>query len=300
MKKTLIYLILTFSFLLFSGVVFAKPIDLQVPIPVPGGELTKSVEDLGEYISIFYQFFVTSAGILATVMIILGGYRWIVAAGNAQKIGEAKETIISAVLGLVLALTSYILLNTINPAITSLKPLTVPALQQFTTEGMAEKLCDFDQDVDGTGAPIECGETLYIDPDDPASEQCLGVRSLDNDNYCKVTEIGGLKMGIEASETTIANHPSNQQIFDVSNGPVDIFGINEPCGLVFNTSGYPGEYEVANNCPELAGSMRRCVLNGETGIFAPDPNPSLLNCNYFLNPTIKGGCGKVTNMFCQS
>lgn len=289
MKKSLIiYLIILLSILFWSGAVWAKAVDLQVPIPIPGGGLEKQVENLGQYISLFYQFFVTSAGILATVMIVFGGYRWITAAGNANKIGEAKETIISAILGLILALTSYILLNTINPAITSLKPLTVPALTQFSAEGMAKRLCNFDAELDeSTNEPVRCGRIIFINPRDPENdEQCLGVRSLDNDNYCKVTQLGDLLAGIEADKTTIANHPSNQQIFDVNN--------DEACGDVWYDTPH---YEVGMECSKLGGYNLRCRLEGETGIFVS--NPSVCS-GVRWNPEILAGCGKLSNMKCQN
>ncbi|MEK7516486.1 MAG: hypothetical protein AAB562_02720, partial [Patescibacteria group bacterium] len=71
------------------------------------------VQDLGQYLSILYNYLIGIAGVLATVMIMVGGVRWLLAAGDPGKIGAAKETIGSAVIGLALALGSFLLLNTI-------------------------------------------------------------------------------------------------------------------------------------------------------------------------------------------
>lgn len=131
------FLTLIFLIVLFPSVVAA--IDLQIPIPTPE-ELVYEVSDLTEYIRYFYQFFVTSAGVLSTVMIVFGGFRWLTAAGNAQRIGEAKETITSAIFGLVLALVSYVLLYTINPSIVSLEKLTIPIIK---SQGPSANLVDF-------------------------------------------------------------------------------------------------------------------------------------------------------------
>ncbi|MFA6475768.1 MAG: hypothetical protein WCV88_06305, partial [Patescibacteria group bacterium] len=74
-----------------------------------------SVKNIGEYIQLVYQFALGIVGIIAVTLIMFGGVRWIAAAGNESMISEAKETIISAVTGLVIALLSYTILAFINP-----------------------------------------------------------------------------------------------------------------------------------------------------------------------------------------
>lgn len=70
---------------------------------------------LGEYIVAVYFFLVSSAGILATVFIMYGGVRYIISFGNQSKIAAAQETITSALMGLLIAVASYMILLTINP-----------------------------------------------------------------------------------------------------------------------------------------------------------------------------------------
>jgi hypothetical protein len=82
----------------------------------PFGGLSK-VQSWAQYIQAVYQFAIGLASIIAVVLIMLGGVRWIVAAGNESAITQAKEMIGSAVLGLVIALLSYSLLLFINPAL---------------------------------------------------------------------------------------------------------------------------------------------------------------------------------------
>lgn len=74
-----------------------------------------SVKDIGEYIQLVYSFALGIMGIIAVVLIMFGGIRWIAAAGNESVISEAKEIIISAVTGLVIGLLSYVILAFINP-----------------------------------------------------------------------------------------------------------------------------------------------------------------------------------------
>lgn len=79
-----------------------------------------SVDSLGQYVKMMYQYAISLVGIIAVVLIMFGGLQWISAAGNESKIGEAKEIIVSAVSGLVIALLSYTILVFINPRLVDL------------------------------------------------------------------------------------------------------------------------------------------------------------------------------------
>ncbi|MBI4407397.1 MAG: hypothetical protein HY565_02750 [Candidatus Kerfeldbacteria bacterium] len=74
-----------------------------------------SVKNIGEYIQLVYRFALGIVGIIAVVLIMFGGLRWMAAAGNESIITEAKEIVTSAVTGLVIALLSYVILAFINP-----------------------------------------------------------------------------------------------------------------------------------------------------------------------------------------
>ncbi len=50
-------------------------------------------------------------GIIAVVIILLGGFKWMTAAGNEDKIDEAKKLIMAGVIGLVIILASYGIAN---------------------------------------------------------------------------------------------------------------------------------------------------------------------------------------------
>ena len=46
-------------------------------------------------------------GIVAVVIILIGGFTWMTAGGNEDKVGEAKKWIYSGIIGLAIILTSY-------------------------------------------------------------------------------------------------------------------------------------------------------------------------------------------------
>ncbi len=70
---------------------------------------------LPQYIAGVYNFGLMVAGFLAMVMIMIGGFMYIAAGGNQTIIGKAKERIFNAIIGLIILLLSYTILNTINP-----------------------------------------------------------------------------------------------------------------------------------------------------------------------------------------
>lgn len=110
--------------------------NLQINIPtVQFSNITKNGQQLGipflaEYIAGVYKYAVAVVSIIAVVMIMVGGLRWMTAGGNASAISSAKEMISGAVIGLILLLGSYTVLYTINPDLVNFKALQVKLIQQ--------------------------------------------------------------------------------------------------------------------------------------------------------------------------
>ena len=46
-------------------------------------------------------------GILATVIILLGGFKWMTSQGNSEKVDEAKDLIKNGIIGLVIIFSAY-------------------------------------------------------------------------------------------------------------------------------------------------------------------------------------------------
>ena len=46
-------------------------------------------------------------GIVAVIIILLGGFKWMTAGGNEDKVGEAKKLIMAGVIGLIIILASF-------------------------------------------------------------------------------------------------------------------------------------------------------------------------------------------------
>jgi hypothetical protein len=52
-------------------------------------------------------------GLIATIMIIYGGIGYVTAAGNEEKVGKSKKIIMYAIVGIVIVLISFALVNTV-------------------------------------------------------------------------------------------------------------------------------------------------------------------------------------------
>lgn len=122
MKKKFLYKILFPIFLFFavSFAVFAAETYVYVA-PTPP-EISYSGP--AEYIKSLYNWGIGIVGILALVQLIRGGILYMVSGAIDQK-NAGKDHIQNALIGLGLALASYLILNTINPTLLELKEPTI-------------------------------------------------------------------------------------------------------------------------------------------------------------------------------
>jgi len=122
MKNTTKNILLKHTTILFPVFVFAililgvENVSAQALLePLGGGSSGGTVTDPGGYIKNLYGIGVSLAGILAVIMIIVGGVEYITSAANPSGRADANKRIWAAIGGLLIALLSYIILNTINP-----------------------------------------------------------------------------------------------------------------------------------------------------------------------------------------
>ncbi|NQU83752.1 MAG: hypothetical protein HQ536_03495 [Parcubacteria group bacterium] len=130
-------IILTFLFLCFSvfvaNSVFAtagETSDLSIQL---SGALGGVVSGLPEFIERLYNYMIALAGGLSTVMIMIGGFIYLTAAGDQGRIKKAKEMINNALIGLFLAVGAFVILNTINPATLTLKMPPIQSIARVET-----------------------------------------------------------------------------------------------------------------------------------------------------------------------
>ena len=70
-------------------------------------ELDLGTTDIRTVISQVINIIMGFLGVIAIIIILLGGFKWMTAGGNEEKVAEAKKLMISGVIGLVIVLAAY-------------------------------------------------------------------------------------------------------------------------------------------------------------------------------------------------
>ena len=84
--------------------------------PIGSNYTEVSTANISSYFNKIFTIAIGLAGVLAVVMLVIGGIEWMGSESVFAKTA-GKEKIMSALLGLLIALGSYAILKTINPAL---------------------------------------------------------------------------------------------------------------------------------------------------------------------------------------
>lgn len=112
----------------------------EVSIPDQAGNLSTFTENkpyaldqttgpICEYILAIYKYAIGIVAIIAAVTMIIGGVIWITAAGSPARVSLAKDWIANSLLGILLALASFLLLATINPELTICQHIAIDTIK---------------------------------------------------------------------------------------------------------------------------------------------------------------------------
>ena len=120
-------LILSFPAISLAVICDGAENNLNLCYPSFGLEGEKITLSLGtklhEMVAWFYYFIIGIAGLSAFVMLVWGGFQYLSSAGNPAAIGDAKDKMKSALLGLLIILTAWLVLQVINPDLIILKEI---------------------------------------------------------------------------------------------------------------------------------------------------------------------------------
>lgn len=114
---------------------FNRPYTLLAPLPGTQSEGSADTTNFPAYISGIYKFTLGVAGILAVIMIIFAGFTYMTT-DAFQKKQEGKERIKNAILGLLLAIGTWVILNTIGGTALTTIDLSIerPQISVSTTD----------------------------------------------------------------------------------------------------------------------------------------------------------------------
>jgi hypothetical protein len=129
LKKLLFYFVV-FSFFAVISPLSITPVQaadsgLELNYPeILGNKPETIATGLPEYVKYIYDFAIAFAGLIALGSLIWGGFIYFSSSGDPTKIKSAKEQMTAAFTGLLILLSSYLILATINPNLVNLLPLS--------------------------------------------------------------------------------------------------------------------------------------------------------------------------------
>lgn len=136
MNKNLLIKIFGVMGLVFILGVSAMLANAQTSVNLQYPEFTQA-SGPADFINKAYNWSLGIAGTLAVIMIVYGGIKYAVSAGNVAQQSDAKSIITSAIWGMVLLAGAYLILYTINPNLVDLsknEPVLAPIPAATSTE----------------------------------------------------------------------------------------------------------------------------------------------------------------------
>ena len=147
------------------------PIDVELGVSIGGVSKISgatredgavSVPFIGQYVNIVYRYMVGIVLIVAIVMVVYGGFRYLTGATSGN-VSKGKEIIRDALIGMLLTLGAYVILNTINPATVSFEPLRISQISRGLSDWELEEL-----EADASASLGSAGAGLYTNPAAPS------------------------------------------------------------------------------------------------------------------------------------
>ncbi len=98
----------------------------------PGGTIITPDTSIGSIVSFAVAFVIVVAFLAALLYIVIGAFQWITSGGDKQRVADARNHIIAAIIGLIVIALSFVIVNVVISALGlgSLSHLKIPVLQK--------------------------------------------------------------------------------------------------------------------------------------------------------------------------
>jgi len=148
--------------------------------------------DLTTLIKYLYEWGISLGGLLAFIALVIAGFQYLTSVGDPTKMKDAKDRIISAFFGLTLLLGSWLILNQINPQLTSIPSLEFNPPEKYLN---VYESCENDKDCKKLGPEYKCQREICF-PNLDATKNCeratisgSGIQQIFSANNCVNTRI---------------------------------------------------------------------------------------------------------------
>ena len=120
---------------------------LEIKYPIINGiEITTS-SSIGTYAVYLFSFSMIIGAILAFVILIFGGFRYVTSVGNPSAMADARKWIWEAILGLILLLCAWLIIGIINQELLTPKVPDIEAISGIYLVGKDKTKIPYSQDV---------------------------------------------------------------------------------------------------------------------------------------------------------
>ncbi len=185
------------------------------PLPLGNG----ATESLSSYIPAIFTFAIGIGAILAFIMITIGGIRYTTSDAIGNK-SEGRKQIENALIGLLLVIGAYVILNTINPQMLNFNlgigPISIPGpttggvtagggggggniagvpMTQDQINADAQVRAELGSSIIAAGPCLQGQTTGCVDLNGLQSQAISGVKTLQSACNCTVTITGGTEPG---------------------------------------------------------------------------------------------------------
>jgi len=164
---------------------FTYALALNLDYPKFGPFDLNTNQNLSEIIAYAYYFIVGIAGLAAFVMLVWGGVQWLASGAVPSQAAEARDKVRNAILGLLLVLASFLIIQIINPELTILSGKPYPPIECSTLGNACNRLslvfgragyrCE---PLGGIGNNFSCSGTPPLAPG--RSEACVQITRLNS------------------------------------------------------------------------------------------------------------------------
>lgn len=131
--------LVVFSIIALPAVAYGADYKLLSPLQTPTMAPKTTVSSFSEYAKLAFQIVVGIAGLITVIILIIGGIEYVSSgiSGNEAARTSAHKRIWDAITGLILALSGYFILYTINPKLANFE-LKIPAIDGRAGVGSSE------------------------------------------------------------------------------------------------------------------------------------------------------------------
>lgn len=150
LQKSILFLIVNLClFFILPSFSFAQDNKLptlaapEIKVSIPGlqplqniqcEEGSCSIPWIGQYIAGLQNYAIGIVGIIAVIVMMIGGIVWLTSGGNHHRIEEAKKLIGGSLVGILLVLSSYLILYIVNPKLTIFNSLQIASIPRVDLE----------------------------------------------------------------------------------------------------------------------------------------------------------------------